>query len=358
VNGLSTQYRPPLRVLVHPHIDEANPYLRLLAEQMERENVRSMPFSWRGLLTTRPDVLHVHWPELAVGPRTTGKALIATTVFVATVCIARLRGVAVVWTLHNLQSHEGWHPRLEGFVRRWWLRRVDGALTLSRWAHREAVRRHARLSQVPFRVMPHGQYPAPATDGRATSRDQLGIRQHDRIALHFGHLRPYKGSDDLVRQFAASSLDVQLYVVGRARPPEYAHQLRRLARDDARIHLCLEQVDRAELDRLLAATDVVVLPYRHVTHAGSVLLALSAERPVVTTQQGAMPELREEVGEEWVALLDDGWDAAALEAAISWALRAGPAQRPPDLGGQRWSAVRRETRALYDEVLVRRRRAP
>jgi beta-1,4-mannosyltransferase len=358
VNGLATPYRPLLRVMVHPHIDEANPYLRLLAKHLERENVRSMPFSWRGLLTTRPDVLHVHWPELAVGPRNTGKALVATTLFVAAVCVARLRGIAVVWTVHNLQSHEGWHPRLDALVRRWWAKQVDGALTLSRWAHREAVRRHPRLSRVPFRVVPHGEYPAPATDDRAVARAQLDIRTHHRVALHFGHLRPYKGSDDLVRQFAASSLDMQLYVVGRARPPEYAHQLRRLAGDDARIHFRPEQVDPGELDRLLVAADVVVLPYRRVTHAGSVLLALSAQRPVVTTRQGAMLELREEVGEEWVALLEDGWDAAALEAAIGSALRAPVGERPPDLDGQRWSAVRRETRALYDEVLVRRRRAP
>lgn len=349
-NTATEPYRPPLSVLVHPHIDEANPYLQLVARELEAENVCSLPFSWRRLLTSRPDVLHVHWPELAVGPRKAWKALVTTVLFVTAVSVARLRGVAVVWTVHNLGSHERWHPRLEARLLQWWVNRVDGALSLSRWARKEAMRRYPMLRDVPFRTMPHGHYPTAIRVGKEQARTQLGLRPQERVALHFGHLRPYKGTDDLVRHFARSSLDVHLFVVGRARPPDYADLLRELASNDERIHLLLEQVEDEHLQRLIAAAEVVVLPYRRVTHSGSVLLALSAARPTVTTRRGAIPELQREVGDDWVVLLDDDWDACALEQTIKRALRS-KAPQLPDLRGQGWDAVRRETRALYDEAL-------
>ena len=44
---------------------------------------------------------------------------------------ARSRGTKIVWTVHNLASHERRYPRLEKWFWRAFLRRLDGFITLS-----------------------------------------------------------------------------------------------------------------------------------------------------------------------------------------------------------------------------------
>lgn len=336
-------------MLVHPHIEEANPYLGLLAGALVAHGVESCAFSWRRLAREQIDVLHVHWPELAVGPRAAWKAVVATVAFVGTVTLARWRGAAVVWTVHNLGSHESWHPRLEQALMRWWIGRVDGLITLSDWARGRVAARYPHVSSLPTTTVGHGTYPVDDPPSREDARRRLGIEPTARVALHFGHLRPYKGTDYLIEQFARTSLDATLLVRGRARPPAFGDLIARIAQGNERVRIELSQATTEELWRLLVAADVVVLPYRDVAHAGSVLLALSAGKPTVTTASGAMPELQAEVGSEWIRLLDVDYGPNELERAILEP-SAPPPAAPPAMPSQDWTNIATRTRALYDEA--------
>lgn len=342
----------PLRVLVHPHIDEANTYLQLLTDALGALGVESRPFSWRRLLRGDFSILHVHWPELAVGPRALWKACAASLLLVLTVAVARLRHMALIWTVHNVGSHEQWHPRLERILLWWWSRQVDGLLTLSNWAHQQTNDRHERLREAPWAVVAHGNYPVSPRPERDDARRLLGVDRNARIALHFGHLRPYKGTDRLLRAFTATALEMNLLVTGRARPASYARELVELAGRDPRVRLEAAQVSAERLSLLLAACDVVVLPYRRVTHSGSVLHALAACRPVITTATGSMPELQRQVTPSWIHLIDPLFDHERLARALEEITTASRGPEPA-LPQQDWNDIALRTRALYDEALAR-----
>src|SRR3546814_15020768 len=58
-------------------------------------------------------------------------------------------------------------------------------------------------------------------------------------------------------------------------------ELRQAAASAGNIHLQLEYLSDAEIERITDEADAVVLPYRDIVNSGSALLALSRFRPVI-----------------------------------------------------------------------------
>jgi len=76
------------------------------------------------------------------------------------------------------------------------------------------------------------------------------------------------------------------------------------------------------------AADLVVLPYLDILNSGSAIWALSFGRPVLLPNRGAMPELAESVGSDWVRLFDGPLDEHQLADALNWARRPRPEPLP------------------------------
>src|SRR3546814_18874596 len=70
------------------------------------------------------------------------------------------------------------------------------------------------------------------------------------------------------------------------------------------IHLQLEYLSDAEIERLTEEADAVVLPYRDIVNSGSALLARSRFRPVIATRLGSLIEFQGSGGEGWLWLYD------------------------------------------------------
>ncbi len=202
-------------------------------------------------------------------------------------------------------------------------------------------------------VLPLDKLARPPRDGQR-SRFPPG-----RLVTYIGHYNPVKGVDVLVRAFqmlAPCYPDLRLALAwsGIGEKP-YVEALLRGGWSEGRV-LQLGQVDVPDL---LAASDVVALPYRmtigQAAYPAVLLEALAANVPVVTTD---LPLLRELTDGGTSALLVPPDDPAALAMGIERILNE-PIFTRQLLEAQRQQAQRfqpqcaaREYEQLYEQVIA------
>jgi beta-1,4-mannosyltransferase len=340
-----------MQILAWPIKTPWNPYTGLVYSNL-RADVKSD--GWPGNLLRKYAVWHVHWPDALLNIPNAAHAAFKLSGMFATMDYLRFRGTRVVWTIHNVASHERLHPRLEAWFWRNFIPRLDGAISLSSAGLEMAKERFPHLKEIPTAVIPHGhyrdQYPQMTTD----SRELLGIPQEAKVLMFFGAIRPYKNADVLIRAFRDMKReDIILYIVGSPNSPALADQIRKEADSDSRVVLRFEFVDPKDVSTYLNAADLVVLPYREVLNSGSALLALSFNRPVLVPDRGAMGELKEHFGGSWVRTFSGDLDQKSLERALDWAVEVrSPVCPMPEK--YEWQSIGRETGLFYTRVVSKR----
>ena len=315
----------PIRVASWPAWYEPNRYLDLFYRALAPhgiEHVRDLPLDWRALSSAEINVSHLHWPEPFWRERrgvwrSPWFGVIALRRFLTG---ARRAGVRVVWTVHNLEHHDG-VGLSDRLAYRMLHRRVDLRVFHSAWARDAALARYGGRGDRGERgeptaqstlVMPHGNYDGaiPAAGPRSTTLRAMAIPEDRKVLLCFGQVRPYKGFD-----IALAALDhlpateFHLVIAGRA-VGQYAGAVRAAARQRANVSLALADVEEQRLSDLITAADAVLLPYRRLTGSGVLLHALTLGKGVVVSD---LPYFRE--------VLDPSPEARVLA----------PAENPPAL---------------------------
>ena len=212
--------------------------------------------------------------------------------------------VAVV---HNPADHDS------GMLRR---RTARSVLRRCRALFTHAVSLERHLGEAHPGV-PTASYPFPPTaveplPDRTAARAELDLPSERRVALFLGLIRPYKGVDLLIDAAAKlpESSDWLVMVAGEpwgGLENVLTQQVSDLGLED-RVRLALQWVPEPEVPRLLAAADLVVLPYRSGSQSAVAPMALAAGVPVLSTSVGGLPEI--------VRHGVDGWlvDAGSVEA--------------------------------------------
>jgi beta-1,4-mannosyltransferase len=331
-----------------------NPYLRIVfGNPCLADGARVVPIASVFLRDVRN--LHLHWPEYPLhGPiarRSEVAADAAYRLLVAAADRVRRRGGRVIWTAHNLSPHgfpsahgaaayARWAPRL--------LARVDTVVAMSA-AGAAAVR--AALPVVAgarFAIIPHPHYrevygPALAGDVRA----RYGIPAGAHLTVAAGLIRPYKGLLALVGAFAAVARDDEvLLVAGPCHDPAHKAEIERAAAAAGRVRLAVGRLDDPAFAATLAAADLFAANFESLLNSGSVLAALSLDRPVLAPASGPLVELRTQVGAPWLTLFDAPLDAGILRRHLD-AAREAPRTGRPDLAANEPGAVARAHLGLY-----------
>lgn len=203
---------------------------------------------------------------------------------------ARPPAIAVV---HNLHDHGA------GALRRWVAPRV-----LSRC---QAFLTHAGVLEAAlhkvFSGVPVAAYPLPAVPvsrpkpERAEARRLLDLGDEERLALFLGLIRPYKGVDVLLDAFSRLPEGSRWRLVVAGEPwgglnEVLTAQVKDLNLSD-RVRLDFGWIQEAEVDRLLSAADLMVLPYRSGSQSAVAPMALSRGVPVLATDVGGLGEVVE-----------------------------------------------------------------
>ena len=222
--------------------------------------------------------------------------------------LLRGRRPPAISVVHNPADHDA------TFVQR-----IAAGMVLNRC---EALFTHAmyledRLTELGY-GQPMASHPLPMTEPRPLpdrneARRAVGEEGERRIALFLGLIRPYKGVDlllEAVAQLPADS-DWTLIVAGEAWGDLGADIERRAREKDLanRVRMRLGWVPEGEVPALLAAADLVVLPYRAGSQSAVAPMALAAGVPVLSTRVGGLPEL-----------VRDGVDGVLVEPGSAEAL--------------------------------------
>lgn len=341
-----------MRILAYPQ-DDQNPYQRLLYDDMgplgvqvsylghitasHTLNLLLMPAELAVRRATGARLIHVHWLYqfgLPGNARFPVLRKLSQAWFGVWLWTARLFGFRLVWTVHNVLPHAQVFAD-DVRARRKLVMACDLVLAHSRSALAELD----ALGAVPRRsaVIPHGPMapPSPAASLRAPGSGG-GPRQF----LFFGQVHEYKGVEDLLAAFTAlpSGEAVRLTVAGECHDPGLRSRLDALAQGcGERVALQFGRVPDEKVTPLLAAADVVVLPYRRITTSGSAMLALAHGRPLIVpdfaalaglsrqaivtydrTRPGLVAALTRLAGTESSALAEMSAAARACASAVSW----------------------------------------
>lgn len=194
-------------------------------------------------------------------------------------------------------------------------------------------------------------HPQPLTAARLHATPDAGLRPPKPVVLSFGLIRPYKGTDVLLRAWRGVRADAELWIVGKPRGVDLA-ELRVLA--DDRVRFVPRFVTDAELAACFDRAQLAVLPYREIEQSGVLATALAFGTPVLASAVGAFPEAEAHGA---AATVPPG-DEAALTAALD-RLLADPTERALltarartlALGAWSWDAVARQHMAAYAELV-------
>lgn len=350
--------RPRVLMSVRTPRPTTNPYVVQLVEALA-PHAEVAWFSWPRALAGRYDLLHWHWPEVALRRSGALARVAARLRFAALLARLALTRTPVVRTLHNLAPHEG-APRADrallALAQRqttWWV-----ALT----ARDAAGERTGRTT-----LAPHGHYRAwSARPGLDASGGTGGTAPVAGRLLFCGLVRPYKGVENLLVAFA--DLDdptASLHVTGACPDADLAASITARAAADPRALARLAHLDDADLVAAVHAAQLVVLPYREMHSSGALLLALSLGRPVLVPRTPVTDDLAAEVGAAWVQRYDGDLSSSHLSAALSavaglaegarltgGADGAGP--HGPDLSARGWPAAGAAHARAYAAALAAR----
>jgi glycosyltransferase involved in cell wall biosynthesis len=290
-----------MKILAWPAFrkEAANPHAALLYRELCRLGVEVEDWTPARACLRHADLWHLHHPDTVIYRRSRLYSLLGTLLFCALLSLARLRGTRILWTIHDLDNNDGLHRHLEPWFWRLFLPRVDAYLCLTEGSRHQARRRFPQLERLPGFVVPHGHYQDAYPDrmSRDEARRRLGLPLEATVLLHFGLMRPYKNVPYLIDRFRELTNESYiLLVAGEPYDSTVEREVRRSADGCSRVRLLLRWIPPDEVQRLFAASNLVVLPYRRVLNSGVTTLALSLGRPVLAPDKGTMRDQQDRFG--------------------------------------------------------------
>lgn len=306
----------------------SNPYQRLLytsaAQGIEiREGDIKAALAALGAQSA-PVTFHLHWTaEFWRNSADEAEAQERVDTFLDRLLEFRRRGGWIVWTLHNVISHDSRFPSLELALSR---RLVELAHRLH--LHSEGsvpeIERAFALPRDKIRISRHGSYRGAYPDfvSRRAAREALDLEEADDVILFTGQLRGYKGVETLISAFRAILARhprALLLIAGDVKTDPFVDLVPALSEAERdRVRVTDRFIGDMELQLFFRAADVAVYPYRQILTSGSLLLALSFGVPVVIPEVGMTREVLK--GRDAGVLYDGGAGEAALVAALKQVL--------------------------------------
>ena len=210
----------PMVVATWP-LDTQNPFQALLTSRFEEAGLVPVgmdrladlddPVALPALVALRSDdvsvVLHLHWlARVLRGATSEADGRQRVKAFLGALDAFRAAGGRIVWTAHNVLPHDTPFPDVDVELRRGVVARADVVHVLSEGT----VAAAAPLYEIPAGKvlhLPHpaylGVYPDDVSD--ADARRTYGLGADDIVFGLVGHLRPYKGLDELLDAFESLS---------------------------------------------------------------------------------------------------------------------------------------------------------
>jgi len=272
-------------------------YLELLKSNingtsLDGESYAVQRFTWKHLFFAPYEknerrVVHIHWETNVYGSQYILVSIIKMLLrFPSFWLLKKIRGVKIIWTMHNLHSHDYPHPNVDSFGRLLMWKLADKVLLHEKTF---ALLESQKRKNIDIECIPPGNYigaygPVWSGDKHAL-RKEYGIPDTSIVLLSLGSVRPYKALPELIRSVQTvtkKGVPVCLFIAGKA-TTEYGEEIKALVNNDPSVQLHLKYVDDQDIPKLHALADYSALYYGDsALGSAAILLSLSYGVPVIS----------------------------------------------------------------------------
>jgi len=305
-------------IIFFPDWRIGNPYQSLLSKSLEHQDVRVKfsNYAKPSLLrlkktlneTEKPDIIHLHWTHPYFEHFTWDRGWrfkLKLLCLAVDLCLVRLQGIKIIWTVHNLISHENRKPENELACRR-----VIAYFCHKMIAHSESAKQLiASTYQVnvgKISVIHHGNYcnSYKVEDGFVKQAQlRYGLQKTDTVLLFIGAIRKYKGIKELISAF--EKLDqhkIKLVIAGKPLEQDEYDWLSEMASKNTGLSIDLRFIPDEEIASIVSVADAVIIPYLKTLTSGSAILAMSFGKALILPNKASIFDMP---GAEGAVYYDD-----------------------------------------------------
>ena len=212
--------------------------------------------------------------------------------FLIVLSLVRFFKLRIIWSVHNVCSHEYGGSSFEKWVTKLLLTFSDKVTGFNAYICKQLADQYDFHETV---LMRQGLYEGCYPDNilRADARKKLSIPENDFVLLMFGALQEYKGVDVLIKAFASYEFEhTTLIIAGSSKNcPEYGKFLRKLASCNEKIALYDRYIADDEVQYFFRAADYTIYPYRQIANSGTIFLSLTFGVPIIVSDKGGVREV-------------------------------------------------------------------
>jgi beta-1,4-mannosyltransferase len=275
-----------MKIVFEPNQSKTNAYVNIIKDTLEREgvesySVRSVFKNWSRFVSIQ--VVHLNWFENVGSISEFIKKFTKLAIFI-------ISGKKLVWTFHNKQPHNQAYQSLNRFLMYCLARFSNYIIIHSKVSEDLLVEYYGESVRSRIQYIPHPHY----INVYGTPLPEVPQRESSPLSLLFlGAVKPYKNIEILINAVKSFGKDaVNLTIMGKPSNVGYEASIRKKAEESNNIHLNLHFVEDANLNSVLNAYDVLVLPYNMESslNSGSVILAFSYKRTVICPAIGTVTD--------------------------------------------------------------------
>ncbi len=339
-----------------------NPYNYILYSNMEKQGYPIYEFDFavrssiKYALSNNYKIFHIHWPSNVIFGESEARANLRLNIFFAFINLIKLFNKKIVWTVHNLEDHEGKFPALQKKLNDFMYKKVDGFISLNQSGlelikQKTAGNRHKKTAHI---YHPHYRNYYKNEIGKALAREKLGVPMDKFVFLFLGQIRAYKNVTGLVEAYKALNHPNALLLIAGNVHEDIRDELQKHLENAADIKFVNSFVKDEDLQLYFNCADVVVTPYNKIFNSGSALLNLSFGKPTLAPDLWALKELRNLVGPQWIKTYQGHISAEVLEKGMAEIRQESviSAENGPDISRLDPESVSRETIAFYESLLA------
>lgn len=321
--------------VVHVPYSKRNPYQRLLGDNLKELGLKIIGEQIRYLYHIsffnitflsilfrhwKPDIIHLHWQHPFLLEKSSRfKTVIKSIVSLLQIVFLKLLRVKLVWTVHNLKSHENTHRDLELSFTRVLARLSDVIIVHSKNAKREISKEFNIKKNHKINIIPHGNFIDcyPNLISQEEARNRLNLSNSKLIFLLLGEVRYYKGVLELIDAFQSlSDENIELIIAGKPHDTTIVDEIKTRINGNKNVHTIFNFIPDDELQIYINASDIMLYPYRDIFTSGGILLAMSFGKPIIAPRLGSISNILDSSG----AFLYNPEDKNGLSRALKKAI--------------------------------------
>lgn len=302
-----------VNVLHFPDWRAGNYYFANLPAETQKQGVHPKFPSYTGRffplcvnsILTGSRVLHLHYLYPLTGvmaPRSVKtifyQLLVKTDIFLLT----RLLHVRLIWSVHNLITHDAVQPDADIQISRFTARYAHKLIAYGEEAKKQIIQTF-RCPEDKIAIIQHGNYLQnyPNTISPKEAREILHISEEKKVYLFLGGMSQYKGVSDLIKAFIPfSQKNDLLLVAGNCKNHALKQEIKNLCQAQTAIQLKIDFIPDHDLQIYFNAADWVVLPFKKNLTSGSLILAMGFKKGLILSDSGLNREYADAAGTVYI----------------------------------------------------------